>query len=49
MSLPLTAKWEYMFQIPENGKEEELLQVLRKPRDWIADEEVNIETLNSSY
>ena len=34
MSLPLEARWEYM-HVPERGsKEEELLQVLRDPREW---------------
>eukprot|EP00794_Sanderia_malayensis_P014369 gene14369-15867_t len=35
MSLPLTARWEYM-NTPEPGsKEDELLTVLRSPRDWV--------------
>lgn len=35
MSLPLEARWEYM-HAPESGsKEEELLQVLRNPKDWV--------------
>ncbi|KXJ21207.1 Oxygen-dependent coproporphyrinogen-III oxidase, mitochondrial [Exaiptasia diaphana] len=34
MSLPLTARWEYM-HVPEKGsREEELLEVLRNPVDW---------------
>jgi coproporphyrinogen III oxidase len=34
MSLPLTARWEYM-NTPEAGSpEDKLLQVLRNPRDW---------------
>ena len=32
MSLPLTARWEYMNQPGE--KEEELLEVLRSPVEW---------------
>ena len=35
MSLPLEARWEYM-HAPEKGtSEEELLQVLRTPREWV--------------
>ena len=35
MSLPLTARWEYMHQ-PEAGSPEDcLLQVLKNPREWI--------------
>ena len=35
MSLPLTARWEYM-HIPELGSpEDQLLQVLKNPRDWL--------------
>jgi len=35
MSLPLTARWEYM-HVPELGsKEKELLDVLKEPRDWV--------------
>ena len=34
MSLPLSARWEYM-NIPEEGsREEKLLEVLRNPREW---------------
>lgn len=36
MSLPLTARWEYM-NIPKPGsREDEMLQVLKKPRDWVS-------------
>ncbi|XP_053697951.1 oxygen-dependent coproporphyrinogen-III oxidase [Sabethes cyaneus] len=35
MSLPLTAKWEYMHLPPVNSKESELTLVLRNPRDWL--------------
>uniref|UniRef100_A0A8C5RMF8 Oxygen-dependent coproporphyrinogen-III oxidase, mitochondrial n=1 Tax=Laticauda laticaudata TaxID=8630 RepID=A0A8C5RMF8_LATLA len=34
MSLPLTARWEYMHLPPENSKEAEILEVLRHPKDW---------------
>jgi coproporphyrinogen III oxidase len=35
MSLPLTARWQYM-HTPEKGtREERLLDVLRKPREWV--------------
>ncbi|XP_066203488.1 oxygen-dependent coproporphyrinogen-III oxidase, mitochondrial [Saccopteryx leptura] len=35
MSLPLTARWEYMHSPPENSKEAEILDVLLHPRDWV--------------
>ncbi|XP_060028149.1 oxygen-dependent coproporphyrinogen-III oxidase, mitochondrial [Erinaceus europaeus] len=35
MSLPLTARWEYMHTPSENSKEAEILEVLRHPRDWV--------------
>ncbi|MBN3281333.1 HEM6 protein, partial [Polyodon spathula] len=34
MSLPLTARWEYMHEPPKGTKEAETLQVLRNPKDW---------------
>ncbi|XP_068748199.1 oxygen-dependent coproporphyrinogen-III oxidase-like [Montipora capricornis] len=34
MSLPLEARWEYMHAPEKGSKEEELLQVLRNPRNW---------------
>jgi coproporphyrinogen III oxidase len=50
MSLPLTARWEYMHHLSGTGvehesgeeesetghKERELMQVLRKPREWVS-------------
>lgn len=35
MSLPLTARWEYMHSPSANSKEAEILEVLRHPRDWV--------------
>lgn len=35
MSLPATAKWEYMHQPTPNSPEDELLQVLKKPKEWV--------------
>lgn len=35
MSLPLTAKWEYMHAPSPQSKEWNLLEVLRSPRDWL--------------
>ena len=35
MSLPLTARWEYMHQPEAGSPEEQLLQVLTNPQDWI--------------
>ncbi|NXH99945.1 HEM6 protein, partial [Pachycephala philippinensis] len=35
MSLPLTARWEYMHTPLESSKEAEILEVLRNPKDWV--------------
>ena len=36
VSLPLVARWEYCPAEPEVGsREDELMQVLREPRDWV--------------
>ncbi|KAJ8683798.1 hypothetical protein QAD02_019590 [Eretmocerus hayati] len=35
MSLPLTARWEYMHEPDPNSKEGQLVDVLRNPRDWL--------------
>ncbi|XP_062563073.1 oxygen-dependent coproporphyrinogen-III oxidase [Armigeres subalbatus] len=35
MSLPLTAKWEYMHIPTPDSKEGEITQVLKNPRDWL--------------
>jgi len=35
MSLPLTARWEYMHEPEKTSREEKLLQVLREPVDWV--------------
>lgn len=35
MSLPLTARWEYMHQPEPGSPEDSLLQVLKNPREWI--------------
>ncbi|CAG8587996.1 10650_t:CDS:2, partial [Paraglomus occultum] len=34
MSLPLTARWEYMHSPVVGSKEQVILDVLKKPRDW---------------
>jgi len=34
MSLPFQARWEYMHEPEEGSKEQQLIQVLKKPRDW---------------
>lgn len=34
ISLPLTARWQYMHEPEPNSKEEKTLQALRKPVDW---------------
>ncbi|CAO3590373.1 unnamed protein product [Absidia cylindrospora] len=35
MTLPLTARWEYMYHVKPNSKEDELEVALKNPRDWI--------------
>ncbi|EQC36822.1 coproporphyrinogen III oxidase [Saprolegnia diclina VS20] len=47
MSLPLTARWEYM-NIPKEGSwEARTLEVLKNPVDWLNVEAVNLETLST--
>lgn len=33
-SLPLTARWEYNYQVDESSEEGKLMKVLREPREW---------------
>ncbi|XP_061594322.1 oxygen-dependent coproporphyrinogen-III oxidase, mitochondrial isoform X2 [Cololabis saira] len=35
MSLPLTAKWEYMHEPAKGTREAEILEVLRTPKEWV--------------
>ncbi len=35
MSLPLTARWEYMHKPKPDSAEDKLMHVLREPKDWI--------------
>ena len=35
MSLPLTARWEYMHSPEKGSREEELVKVLKAPRSWV--------------
>ncbi|XP_015121056.1 oxygen-dependent coproporphyrinogen-III oxidase [Diachasma alloeum] len=35
MSLPLTARWEYMHEPSGDSKEGKLMEVLKVPRDWL--------------
>lgn len=35
MSLPLTARWEYMHSPPPESREGRLVDVLKNPRDWL--------------
>ena len=34
MSLPLTARWEYMHQPEPGSPEDNLMKVLKTPREW---------------
>ncbi|XP_069006132.1 oxygen-dependent coproporphyrinogen-III oxidase, mitochondrial [Embiotoca jacksoni] len=35
MSLPLTARWEYMHEPAKGTREAEMLEVLRTPKEWV--------------
>uniref|UniRef100_A0A3P9PMH8 coproporphyrinogen oxidase n=1 Tax=Poecilia reticulata TaxID=8081 RepID=A0A3P9PMH8_POERE len=35
MSLPLTARWEYMHEPGKGSREAEMLEVLRNPKQWV--------------
>nr|XP_020452393.1 LOW QUALITY PROTEIN: oxygen-dependent coproporphyrinogen-III oxidase, mitochondrial [Monopterus albus] len=35
MSLPLTAKWEYMHEPAKGTQEAEMLEVLKNPKEWV--------------
>ncbi|XP_014901252.1 oxygen-dependent coproporphyrinogen-III oxidase, mitochondrial-like [Poecilia latipinna] len=35
MSLPLTARWEFMHQPGKGSREAEMLEVLRNPKEWV--------------
>ena len=35
MSLPLTARWEYMHEPDQGGREERLVSVLKRPVEWV--------------
>ncbi|XP_023151135.1 oxygen-dependent coproporphyrinogen-III oxidase, mitochondrial [Amphiprion ocellaris] len=35
MSLPLTARWEYMHEPAKGTQEAEMLEVLRNPKEWV--------------
>ncbi len=37
MSLPLTSRWEYCHEVEAGSEEDRLLQILREPKDWLAD------------
>ena len=35
MSLPLTAKWEYMHVPKPGSREAKLTEILKNPKDWV--------------
>ena len=35
MSLPLTARWQYMYELQPRSREQRLVDVLKKPKDWV--------------
>ena len=38
MSLPLYARWEYMHRPSPGSEEDRVMEVLKNPEDWLADE-----------
>jgi len=36
MSLPLTARWEYDYQVEEGSPEADILDAFKNPRDWLS-------------
>nr|CAD7203033.1 unnamed protein product [Timema douglasi] len=44
MSLPLTARWEYMHVPSPDSKEGKLVEILKNPRDWIEIEKPSTDT-----
>ncbi|CBZ50128.1 putative coproporphyrinogen oxidase [Neospora caninum Liverpool] len=43
ISLPLTARWEYQFEVEKGSKEEESLQAFVEPRDWLPIDSAHLE------
>lgn len=43
MSLPLTARWEYGFEVTKNSREEEATNVFIHPRDWVPVDDAALE------
>ena len=35
MSLPLTARWQYMHEPAKGSREERLIEVLKSPKEWV--------------
>ncbi len=35
MSLPLTSRWEYCHEPSAGSREDQLMQVLKEPKDWV--------------
>lgn len=35
MSMPLLARWEYQYKTKPGSKEDKLMEILRKPRQWV--------------
>ncbi|CAH0484608.1 unnamed protein product [Peronospora farinosa] len=47
ISLPLTARWEYMHQPASGSWEEKTIEVLKNPVDWLNVPEVDLKTLST--
>ncbi|GLE03936.1 hypothetical protein PINS_up012847 [Pythium insidiosum] len=48
MSLPLTARWEYMHQPEEGSWEARTLDVLKNPKDWLDVPAVDLEKMSTA-
>lgn len=48
MSLPLTARWEYMPQVEPGSWEDKSLQAFKKPVDWLDVDAVDLEKLSTA-
>ena len=35
MSLPLNARWEYMYKVKEGSREAKLVEILKHPKEWV--------------
>lgn len=36
MSLPLTSRWEYMYEPKAGSEEDKLVRILKEPKEWLS-------------